>query len=293
MPPPNRSLPQFWALILALSLAVVGAGVPHFAHAQTTAPGADDIIEDSPDAASLENETPPPVPPAPPRIADDADYDRCMETLVTDPVGATTIADALAAAGRAEPAQHCRALAQIELGNPNAGATMLDRLGQQSVAPPASRAEIFGQASTAWIMAANPTQALASAASAIALEPDDPDLRITRAIAAIAVGNPAIAKADLDQALIADSSRLDGRVLRATSQRMLGDFAGAQKDIDVVLAADSDNVAALLERGVIRQHSGEIDGARQDWIRVEDLAEDTQPADQAEQYLALLKAGSK
>ena len=274
------------ALCLLATLAVAAAPAAAPTAATDTTP--ESTLENAP--TTPDRETPPPVPPAPPRITDDATYQTCMDRLATDPAGAQTIADTLAGQGLAEPATHCRALAQIELGNPQAGAGMLDSLAGSSQAPAASRAELFGQASTAWTMAGDAGHALQSAAQALTLAPDDPDLLVAHAIAAIAMQNPKAAVSDLDAALAADPSRNDARLARATANRLAGHIPAASADITAVLQTDPANPDALLERGVIRQRAGDLAGARADWQRVGDLAADTAIADQAEQYLALLAA---
>src|SRR3954462_2554288 len=65
-------------------------------------------------------EEPLPIPPVPPRIAEGEDYDKCLAMLNTDPTGAFAFAEAWPAGG--EAAAHCRALADIALGDPDRGA---------------------------------------------------------------------------------------------------------------------------------------------------------------------------
>ena len=240
------------------------------------APASDDIL---------------PIPPAPPRIAEGHDYEACLDMLATDPSGAEAMSASMAEAGVGEAAQHCHALAQVELGNTEAGAALLDRLAAGSRANAASRAEVFGQADQAWTMSGRTDQAFASASQALALSPDDPELRIGHAIAALALRRFDIADDDLSRALEQDPRRADALILRATAERNLGRIDQARTDIDAASKLDPDNPDGLLERGIVRQRQGELTGARADWERAAELGADTPTGDLAQQNLELLKAG--
>ena len=246
-----------------------------------------------PTAAEGADDEPLPLPPVPPRIAEGPGYGRCLDMLSTDPSGADALSTTLAATEGSEAAQHCHALAQVELGNPAAGAALLDHLAATSAAATVSRAVIFGQADQAWMMAGNAERASASATQALTLSPDDPDLRIGRAIAALSLENDAQAADDLTHALDLDPRRADALILRATAYRHLGKLDAATDDIGAAFALDPENPDLLLERGIIRQRRGDLAGARTDWEHVSELAPDTATADLAEQNLALLEAGPR
>ena len=269
------------ACCLAAALPVRAATPPVAATAALSTPAAE--AENAPDDQAL------PIPPVAPRIAEGDQYDRCMDMLADDPAGADALAVAWKAGG--EAATQCHALAQVELGNPGAGALLLSQLAASSAASPEARAEVFGQAAQAWTMAGDSAQALAAAAQAIVLAPDDPDLRVTHAIAAVAMHQDGPAIEDLNLVLAADPRRADALALRATAHRRRGELAQAAGDIALACAQDPDNPDALLERGIIRQRGGDRAGARQDWQKVADDAPDTPAADLAQQNLALLEAG--
>ncbi len=243
----------------------------------------------APDAENAPEDTPLPIPPVAPRIAEGDQYDRCMDMLADDPAGADALAIAWKAGG--EAALQCHALAEVELGNPAAGAALLSHLAATSAASADARAEVFGQAAQAWTMAGDSAQALEAADQAIILAPDDPDLRVTHAIAALAMHQDARAIEDLTLVLAADPKRGDALSLRATAHRRRGELAAAASDIALACAQDPDNPDALLERGIIRQLQGDRAGARADWQKVADAAPDTAAADLAQQDLALLEAG--
>jgi tetratricopeptide (TPR) repeat protein len=213
--------------------------------------------------------------------------------LDSDPSGADALAATMAAGGAGEAAEHCHALAQVELGNTEDGAALLDKLANASASPASSRAAVYGQADQAWTMAGKPAQAYASATNALKLSPDDPDLLIGHAIAALALQLYPEADANLTHALDLDPKRADALILRATARRNLGRLDQAEADIDAAFHLDSDDPDAFLERGIIRQRRGDLAGARSDWERAAALAPDTPTGDLAQQNLALLDAGPR
>ena len=232
-----------------------------------------------------------PVPPVPPRVAEGEDYDKCLSMLGSDPSGALDFAETWAANGGGDGARHCQALADVELGDVDKGARLLDQVGLTSTASPAARAAIDGQAGQSWMIAGSPQHAYDSANKALALNPDDPDLRVGRAIAANALDRYKEAADDLTKALDADPDRGDALVLRASSYRHLDQLELAENDIDRALGLDPDDPDALLEHGILRQRRGDPTAARKDWERAIALAPDTETADLAQQNLALLDAG--
>jgi tetratricopeptide (TPR) repeat protein len=242
---------------------------------------------DSPETASAAL----PVPPVPPRLVEGARYEQCLAMLPDDPRGAEAFAEAWTDGG--DGATHCKALAEVALGEVNAGADHLERLAAASKAPPAARAAVYEQAVQAWLMAANPTRALAAATAALALTADDADLLIDRAVAAASLNRFDTALDDLSRALDADPRRSEALVLRAAAWRHLGFLELALADVDRALAIDAENAEAMLERGILRQRRDDPAGAREDWQRAIMLAPDTPTADLAEQNLALLEAGRR
>lgn len=247
---------------------------------------------DRADAADVAPEEPPlPIPPVPPRIAQGGQYESCLAMLSTDPEGARALAETWQTAGGGDAAEHCLALARIELGEPEDGATLLEKIGANSRGTAAARASIYGQATQAWLMAGDSDRAYAAATLALSLSPDDPDLLIDRAVAGGALQRWQDAVDDLTHALEVDPHRPDAMVLRGSAWRHLGHIELAEDDIARALAMDPENAEALLERGIIRQRRNDAQGARADWERAIALAPDSATADLAQQNLALLEAG--
>jgi tetratricopeptide (TPR) repeat protein len=260
-------------------------GLPPAAHAQPAALAAAPASP-APDSAL-------PVPPVPPRIAQGADYDSCLAMLYNDPQGASTFASTWAAGGANDGATHCQGLAQIELGNAEIGAQMLEDLARHSTAPDLARAAVFGQAVQAWMMANKPSRAFDAATLALALSPNDVGLLVDRAVAAGSMEQYQDAVTDLNHALTIDPRRVEALVLRSSAWRHLDHIDKARDDIDAALAFDPDNADALLERGILRQRAGDPVGARDDWQRAMTLDPNSTTADLAQQDLALLDVGPK
>src|SRR5579875_1501012 len=137
--------------------------------------------------SAVQQDTPLPLPPAPPRIAQGDQYDPCLSMLADDPEGAASFAESWQSAGGGEGATHCRALAEIAVGNAQTGADMLEHLAEASHDDNAARAALFDQADQAWTIAGNTGQAYAAATLALSLDPDDPDVLVDHAVAAAAL----------------------------------------------------------------------------------------------------------
>ena len=242
-----------------------------------------------PAAAPDQTAAPLPVPPVPPRLAEGDRYDQCLAMLPDDPRGAASFAAGWTDGG--EGAAHCQAMAEVALGDVEAGAEHLQRVAAASHAAPAARAAVYGQAAGAWLMAGNAAKAFEAGTAALALAPEDVDLRIDHAIAAGALNRFEDALDDLTRALDQEPRRTEALVLRAAAWRHLGLVDLAQDDIDRAIVMAPDNAEALLERGILRQRRNDWLGARSDWQRAIELAPDSATADLAEQNLALLEAG--
>ncbi|MSP05470.1 MAG: tetratricopeptide repeat protein [Acetobacteraceae bacterium] len=231
--------------------------------------------------------------PVQPRIAQGAEYERCLAMVPGDPAGAYALADAWEATGGGDGATHCNAAAQLALGNTEAGAELLEKLAKGSKAAPLARAFVFGQATQAWLMAGDAARAYGAATMALALAPDDIDLLIDRSIAAATMARYLDAIDDLNLALDRDPRRTDALVFRAAAWRHEGQLALANDDVTRAVAIDPDFPEAMLERGILRQRRGNLDGARTDWQRAIELAPDTATADLAQQNISLLEVGPR
>ena len=232
-----------------------------------------------------------PLPPEPPRLADGADYERCLGMLRNDPEGALSFAEAWEATGGGEGARHCGALAQLTVGEPDRAAEQLERLAIGSSGSAAARAAVFGQAGQAWMMAGDPARAFAATTMALTLSPNDADLLTDRSVTLGTMRRFSESLADLDRALAIDPDRAEALVFRSASLRNLDRVSEAMTAVERALVLAPDNPEALLERGIVRQLRGDASGARLDWQRVLTVAPDTPTSDLALQNLALSEAG--
>ncbi len=240
---------------------------------------------------SLEAEGPVPLPPIPPRIAEGADYDKCLGMLTTDPPGAANFAEAWEATGGGDPATQCLGLAEVALGEPDKGADILEKLAAISKGSTLSRATIYAQAAQSWMVADDASHAYGDDTLSLALVPDNPDTLLDRALAALLLDRNQDVIDDTTAAIDLDPRRPDAYVLRGTAWRRVERWELARDDIDRALILDPDMPDALLERGILRQQSRDLKGARADWQRVMVLAPNAPIADLAQQNLDLLDAG--
>jgi tetratricopeptide (TPR) repeat protein len=232
-----------------------------------------------------------PVPPFPPRIADDDRYDKCMTMLADDPEGAEAIATSWQATGGGEGATHCQALAAIASGEPETGARMLETLAHGGKVQGFTVAVLLGQAAEARLMADQAEPALKDTTEALAISPDDADLLIGRANANDALERANETLDDLNHALLLDPARGDALVFRASVWRRMDRLDEAKADIEKALALDPEDADALLERGILRQAMGDLPGAREDWKHAQAVDPNSEAAELAAQNLTLLDAG--
>jgi Flp pilus assembly protein TadD len=232
-----------------------------------------------------------PVPPFPPRIAEDEQYDKCMTMIADDPEGAEAIATSWQATGGGDAALHCQALAAIATGEPETGADMLEKLAHGDKVEGFTRAVLLSQAADARLIAEQAEPALRDLTEALAISPDDADLLVGRAQAYDALDRSGEAMDDLNQALQLNPSRSDALVLRASVWRGLDMLDEASTDIEKALALDPDDAEALLERGILRQRLGDVAGARRDWTQARTVDPNSEAAELAAQNLTLLDSG--
>lgn len=219
-------------------------------------------------------------------VLQDAAYQDCLAAVRKNPEEGFAHAQLWQATGGGLPAQHCAALALVELKHYGDAADRLEKLLPlaEKQAPHLTVA-ILDQAANAWLLAEQPQRARQLLDIALKAAPDTPDLLIDRALAAAALNDYAAARKDLDIALSADPTREDALALRASARRQTGDMTGALEDAETALAIQPRLPEALLERGILRLNKGDKRGAREDLIQVRLLAPDTPAAVSAGQYI--------
>lgn len=232
-----------------------------------------------------------PLPPEIPRIAEGPDYDRCLTLLRTDPHEAMRFAESWDATGGGDGSRHCIALAMIGLGEAERAAERLERLGNGSQASSIARAQVFGQAAQAWMLAGDANRAYGAATIALTLSPNDAEFLVDRSIILAALRRFNEALEDLDAALAIEPERAEAWVLRAAALRRLDRVDQAFQAVERALTLTPENAEGLLERGILRQLRGDVGGAQTDWRRAIAIAPDSMAADLAQQNLELSEMG--
>jgi len=195
-------------------------------------------------------------------------YSKCMAVARENPKQGFEEAIAWRDLAGGDAAEHCAAVALIELGMHQDAAQRLEALAQKLRNETVIRAKLFGQAAQAWLLAGSPARAEATATVGLGLRPGDPDLLIDRAQARVALGRHNEALADLNDAISTDLRRPDAYVFRGAVKRFLDDLVDALSDVETALSLDPTHPDALLERGILLRLADDKAGARADWLRV-------------------------
>jgi tetratricopeptide (TPR) repeat protein len=269
------------SLLTGLTLAAFAAGGAWWALPQPVA-----LSDDAPLPATAM-----PMPPLPPRIADDPAYEACLALLPEDPAAALALVRTWQAG--ADTTRHCQGLALIAAGEVEEGAAMLEALSGAAHLPAHARALLLDQAADAWFQVRAHEQAFRATTQALAVLPDDPEGLVRHARAAALLGREDTVIANLTRVLAEQPDRVDALLARAMAWRRLDRLDQAAGDIDRAARIAPTDPEVLLERGIQRQQRGDLAGARQDWQHVVSLEPDSEAADLAEQNLALLEAGPR
>ena len=212
---------------------------------------------------------------------DAARYQNCLGIARSKPDQALESARAWRAQGGGAPADHCAAMAMIELRQYADAGQTLEELAAASQLSPALLPAVWGQAGNAWLLDGRAERAIAAFTAGLQRAPDSADLLIDRGRALAAIEKWPEAIADLDRALSVEPDRLEAYTYRASARRQSGDLPGAGEDVELALALQPDYVVALLERGYLRAALKDAKGARADFLRVRLLEANTPVADAA------------
>lgn len=214
--------------------------------------------------------------------SDSFSYEACLKKVDRHPDQALEMAMNALGDGEDAGAEHCAALALVELRQFGEAARRLDKLARKASAGGAEvRAQLLGQAGNAWILAGQPELATASFTAALALMPGEAEYLIDRARASAAQKKWTAAEADLSAALVEEPGNAQALVLRSSARRAQKNLQGAMGDITQALILDPENVEALAERGLLRAAQGDKAGARKDFLAVLERAPDGEAAKSA------------
>ncbi len=222
---------------------------------------------------------------ADPAIVANDRYQQCVAMTKTNPQGAYYQALAWHSSGGGSGAEHCGALALVQLGRYTEAAPKLDALAQEAGVQPSQRAQIYDQAGNSWLLAEDARRAEASFSNALGFAASDVDIHADRARARAMLKDWNGADADLSAALSRDADRSDLLVLRASARHAAGRKQEARADIDKALDIFPGYGDALVERGAMKFEDGDAKGARADWQQVINAAPRSRAAALAGEYI--------
>lgn len=127
-------------------------------------------------------------------------YQNCFSLANLNPVAGLGVATEWSKAKGGAPAEHCLAMALVELKRYPEAAARLDALGRAPDMGPL-RASVFDQAGNAWMLAGDAGKAVASFSAALALSGNDADLYADLARAQAMRKSWSEVEADLNAAL--------------------------------------------------------------------------------------------
>ncbi len=198
--------------------------------------------------------------------SDSAHYRRCMTDSSANPAIALTDAEGWTKDGGGVPAQHCAALALVNLKRYAEAASLLDKIAADRGVPDVSfRVALYDQAGNAWLLAGDGAHAVQSFSAALTLSAGDPDLFADLARAQAMRKNWHEVDLDLNAALQLSPRRADLLVLRASARRALKRYEDASNDLEAALKLRPGDGDALVERGLLRKDLGDLGGARKDF----------------------------
>jgi tetratricopeptide (TPR) repeat protein len=214
-----------------------------------------------------------------PKLDDPAGtYALCLDTARAYPDRGLELAGKWIGLGGGEPAKHCRAIALIGLKEYAEAASSLEDMAKDSKRPIELRAGLLAQAGQAWFMGEELTKADAALTTALKLLPDEPNLLVDRAEILADAGKYWEAIDDLNTAITRAPSSADAFAFRASAYRLVDAPDLAMEDAERAIALDSTHLGALLERGILYQMQKRPDDARRDWMRILELAPESDAA---------------
>lgn len=225
-------------------------------------------------AASAQSPSPTPNPENPSHT-----YEVCLMTAKNEPEKGFEMAGKWLTIGGGAPAKHCEAIALIGMKEYSEAATRLEALAvlneEESV-----RAGVLSQAGQAWLLQGDLTRALDAQTKALEAMPvknhQHAYILVDRAATYADAGKYLEAVRDLDASLAIDAENSDALAFRASARRHLNEVDVALIDAEQAVAMDPHNIIGLLERGIIYKLKKRDNEARQDWLRIIQIAPDSE-----------------
>jgi tetratricopeptide (TPR) repeat protein len=198
--------------------------------------------------------------------SDAGHYRRCLGNADSNPALALDDADSWSKSGGGAPAEHCGAVALVNLKRYAEAGAKLDQIaGGREKLDVAFRVELFDQAGNAWLLAGDGGRAVQSFSGALALSAGDPDLFADLARAQAMRHNWPYVVLDFNAALQLAPRRPDLLILRARARRAMKRYQDAGGDIEAALKLKPGDGDALVERGLLRRQLGDLGGAKRDF----------------------------
>jgi tetratricopeptide (TPR) repeat protein len=206
-------------------------------------------------------------------------YEICLMTAKNEPEKGFEMAGKWLTLGGGGPAKHCEAIALIGMKEYSEAATRLEALAKQNEEE-SVRAGVLSQAGQAWLLEGDLTKALSAQTAALEAMPvknrQHAYILVDRAATYADAGKYADALLDLDASLAIDPKNPDALAFRASARRHLNEVDVALVDAENSIALDPHNIIGLLERGIIYKLKQRNNDARQDWLRIIQIAPDSE-----------------
>lgn len=206
-------------------------------------------------------------------------YEICLMTAKNEPEKGFEMAGKWLTLGGGGPAKHCEAIALIGMKEYSEAATRLEALAGQNEEE-SVRAGVLSQAGQAWLLEGDLTKALSAQTAALGAMPvknrQHAYILVDRAATYADAGKYADAVLDLDASLAIDPKNPDALAFRASARRHLNEVDVALVDAENSIALDPHNIIGLLERGIIYKLKQRNNDARQDWLRIIQIAPDSE-----------------
>ena len=189
----------------------------------------------------------------------------CLDLVERDPVAAISQSEAWLRGSGGDDARFCYASALFRRGAFRAAAESFEQVATNlSRKDPIIGANVLARAGLAWARAGNPDEAERAYATAIAVNRNDPELLIDRAIIRAGRERYWDAIADLDRAETLDPGNTQILALRARTWSGLGLHRPALLDANRLVSLDTASTSALALRAELRAAAGDLTGAQAD-----------------------------
>lgn len=221
-------------------------------------------------------------------------YDRCLAKAAIDPEAAYAEGLTWFEAGGGIPARHCVAVSLVGMRAYEEAAARLEVLAGEVTADRFDlHLGLLAQAAQAWLLSGRAERAEALQTRAIAVVPDDSQLRVDRAVTRLTLGRYWEAVDDLDVAIELDPLDPETRLYRASAYRYLDVLDLAGDDVARALELDPSRPEAWLEWGILRELAADRAGARAAWLEVLRLMPDGSVASAARSRLEAMDVRRK